>query len=270
MTVPTVEAAVGGQFSGSGASPGGAGSGTGLNAIAGDIILVLCYTSRSLTSGNFDFHEVASITSAGLTFNKIIDESYQYEEVSGSFPAASCHVDAFIAVVGGTITNQTWSSTMAGGDTFVNDGWAVAITIRGADTSTILDTYSGNPVTETNVSLSASAASVTTDIIASESILFFLAFMHTVGAQATLTVPAGFTVPGTGDGTHFKTTTGGGSATATKVDGVACYKTYTGPQSALNVATGSTDNCWFGATIAIRSADAVVPNTMRSVGVMIQ
>lgn len=257
----------GGLFNGSGSRPNGTAA-NGLTGVAGDVFMLTVYSSRSLSSGNFDFHSVSSVTAAGVTFTKVFSQNYQYQESSGSFPAASCHVDVFLGVATGTMTQVSFDCTMAAaGDTFINDGWFSMHTIRGLDTTTILDTATPNPKADTNVSLSASIPSISSiNILASDSIQFFLQFMHTVGgSQAGGSPPSGFTVPGAGAGSHFKSE----QATATKIDGCVSYKLYSGAQSGLLVSAGSSDNCWFAASIALRQLGATLANTKRSFATVI-
>lgn len=257
----TIEKTSGGQYSGNGAGPSGTAA-NGLDAIAGDVIMITCYSSRAQVTGVFDTHTVSAINADGITFNRVLSEAYQYEEASGSFPTCSANVDIFLGVATSTLTAVSFSPTMTGNDAFINDGWFVVQTIRGLDTSQILDTAPANPETETNVTLVSSTPTVdTVDILASDSILYSLLFMHSIGAQATGVEPTGFTIPGAA---HFNTTAGSSSATSTKVDGILSYKLFNSAQSGLTVAAGSADDCWFAATIALRSDGAVVANTKRS------
>jgi hypothetical protein len=256
----TIEQTTGGTYNGSGASPDSGNSGQ-INAVAGDVIMISCYTARAQATGVFDDHAVASLTAAGLTFTQIIDQAYQYEEASGAFPACSAHVDVFIAIAAGTLTNLVWTSTMAAaGDTFVNDGWCSVQIIRGLAPVPV-DAAPTNPEIVTNVSLSSTTPEITADILSTESILWFLTFTHSIaGAQATATPPTGFTVPGAGVGSHFKSVS---AQQSTKVDGCQSYKTYSAEQSSLVVTNGSADNCWFAAAIAFRGAGAIDANTLR-------
>lgn len=263
----TVEQTTGGTYNGSGASPNSGNSGA-INAIADDVVMITCYTARAQATGVFDDHAVASISASGLSFNKIIDEAYQFEEASGAFPTCSAHVDVFIATAAGMLTNLVWTSTMAAaGDTFVNDGWCTVQVMRGLDTVP-LDSAPTNPEIATNVSLSSSTPEITVDIASTESILWFMTFMHSIAAapNATSTPPTGFTVPGAGAGSHFKSVN---ATQATKIDGCQSYETYTDAQASLVITNGSADNCWLAAAVAFRGAGSVVANTKRSFATVI-
>lgn len=247
----SIEQISGGTFNGSGGKPASTNSG-GITAIAGDVVFIICMQARANVSA--DYHEVVSIDSSTLSWTKIIDEDFTWTDSAAdpSFPVAAYHCDVFMAKAVTTHTTETWSSTMSGADTFINEGYCSVLVIRGADD---LDTDGSN--LGANFNLSGTPSAISTDSWSTDDanpflITIMLAHTPGTGSPPTITPPAGgwvSTVPGEGN-THFSPS---GGAAATGADNVVWMREASSALSS-EVISASSHGYWAAFNIALMPA----------------
>ena len=252
----TVERIAGGTYSGSSAAPGGTTS--SLTTDGPDRFCVaVCFTERQLNGGP-DYHEVASVSGgSGLTWQKIVDEDFTYDDVpaSASFPNNYWHCDVFKAFAATQQTAETLTFSMApAGDTFVNHGWAVVFVIDGA---VDLDTDLTNLVVSSSLS-GGGATTITSGSIDTDTAnpLVMLGIMSHKGGGAadSHTIPSGYSTAATISGnSHFQTS---GSGAGGQADISVSFLEYGSAQSGLTL-TGTSEDYWW--TVAMVFAPAAAP-----------
>jgi hypothetical protein len=265
----------GGSYTGSDARPSSGNSGTITTDSSDCIAIWLCCTARAL-NGAADYHKVSSITiDAGSptapTVVKFLDQDFTYNDTSGggSFPNAYLHFDFFYAKCPSALSGRGWDSTMAAaGDTFVNDGTCLLLTIGGIDFTTPFDTNAdSNPPLQNSKTTSAGTSAPNTtsfDTAAAGTLVLQAVFGHkdNAGAPTTPLAPTGWTKEGQ--------ITSNGGAVATDMVLAAMTKYFSAQQSAQTYTDTHTEQFWATFTFAIRDAAAVVANTKRSFTAVIQ
>jgi hypothetical protein len=255
----------GGQYSGSGAKPDSAIHGAITTNGAGRLCVMAFFTSRVLNSLTPDYHRVASVSASGLTFTKIVDEDFTYNDPvnSASFPNIYYHCDVFVADCPSQLTNLAWSTTMAAAaDTFVNDGWACVMTVDG---KTALDSDPSNLVVDS--SLTGSAAVIDAGPLSTTSAqpLVLLAMFGHDSPVETIGLPSGFatTFSGAGGNSQFSTDTSAGA----RANIALCFKEESSQLSGQTYASSTQHiDTW---SVAIALSDGAPPAPSHAFGVVI-
>lgn len=241
----TVERIAGGTFTGPGVSPGGTTASfttDGPNRLAVAVI----FTGRQQNGGN-DYHRVASMSGGGVTWNKVVNEDFTYQDTtaSGSFPDNYQHCDVFFGVAATQQTGATLTFTMASAaDNFVNVGWAVVFTIDGGLTT--LDGNASNMDVTSDLSVAAASAIALAALDTDSSVPFVMAIMfgHKKGGGTNpVTIPSGFATAGSVSGNAKFDATGSGAGCECSV--AVAFKEYASAQSALSLTSGSSHDAWF-------------------------
>lgn len=230
----------GGSYNGSGSTPASGLIGT-ITGNTGDYAVLVFFSARE--NSVVDFHRVMAINGSTLTWTHKVSEDFTYTDAvaNPSFPVASYHCDVYIAKLTAPLTNQAWSSTMTGGDTFVNQGYGVLMVIAGGNS---IDSDASNGVSASN--LTGVASTLTTPALSTHDahpFVMLAMFQHKAGGGApTVTIPAGFATTVSGQGNTNFSPNGSGSATEGQM--AVAFKEFTGAQSGF-ITTGASNADWY-------------------------
>lgn len=254
----------GGTFTGSGGKPTNGNSGTITTTVDDSVVLWFCVTARAINSGTPDYHEVASITSSGLTITKIVDQDFTYVDSSGggSFPNCYMHLDVFMTTVASPVTNKAWDSTMAAAaDTFINDSVCIKFVVDGQSVGAPLDTNADttSPKFDSNATGSASAPTTTnfdTDVDDGLLVKFTVGHKNNTGAPTTGLAPSGWT--------RQSQITSNSGAVASDLNAMVCTLEFSGgAQVNQSYADSHTEQYWATVCFALAGA-SVAPQPAKS------